>query len=279
MNILQNLVWWVVTGLLLAWSWPAAADLLHDFDLPEPPQEPQKGPVTLHQALNRYTPEVGPDLRSRFDAAGAPYPPDALTLIALKAERRLEIWAEHENRPYYVDSYPILDASGLPGPKRRRGDFQVPEGIYRIEAVNPNSSFHLSLKLNYPNHFDRLMGKLDGRSDLGSNIFIHGGNASRGCLAMGDPAIEALFVLVAEVGPENSQVIIAPHDPRVRTIFPIPRGLPEWTGDLYDRLETAIARYSRSRPDPSRIADIEPGSPQPPRSPATKGSTSSSPKP
>ena len=240
----------IAATLALAWVIPVFAGGIPDLDPALQREAPR--PLTLSQTLDRYAPRIEESIQPRFQSAGLPYPPKQLTLIALKEERLLEVWAYHEGRPHRVHSYPVEDASGLPGPKRRRGDFQVPEGIYRLNAFNPNSRFHLSLRINYPNYFDRRMGKLDGREDLGSNIFIHGGAASRGCLAIGDPAIEELFVLVAKVGLDNTKVIIAPHDPRQRSIFPIPRGLPDWTNELYHRIEMAIAEY----PLPLELAEL-----------------------
>jgi murein L,D-transpeptidase YafK len=71
-------------------------------------------------------------------------------------------------------------ASGKAGPKLREGDGQVPEGIYRIDGLNPNSSYHLSLKLNYPNDFDLEQARTEGRTELGGDIFIHGKAVSIG---------------------------------------------------------------------------------------------------
>ena len=56
---------------------------------------------------------------------------------------------------------PVLGASGGLGPKLREGDRQVPEGVYSIVYLNPNSVAHLSLALGYPNAFDR--AHADGR--------------------------------------------------------------------------------------------------------------------
>ena len=53
-------------------------------------------------------------------------------------------------------SYPICAGSGDLGPKRERGDGQVPEGLYEIDRFNPTSRYHLSLRVNYPNLSDRL---------------------------------------------------------------------------------------------------------------------------
>ncbi len=121
------------------------------------------------------------------------------------------------------------------------GDGQVPEGLYRIESLNPNSSYHLSMKLNYPNTFDLKQAKSEGRDRPGSNIFIHGKSVSIGCLAMGDSAIEELFVLATDVGRKNIQVAIAPTDPRIKLLQTTTQ--PAWVGQLYDNLNAHFDRY------------------------------------
>ena len=83
--------------------------------------------------------------------------------------------------------------SGRLGPKLKEGDRQVPEGLYRVESLNPNSRYHLSLRVNYPNEQDKSYGRLDGRNNLGTDIMIHGKDCSIGCLAMGDPSCDFLI--------------------------------------------------------------------------------------
>jgi len=102
--------------------------------------------------------------------------------------------------------------SGHPGPKVERGDGQIPEGIYRITALNPNSSYHLSLKISYPNKEDLERCRIGNVADPGDNIYIHGKNTSDGCIAIGDRAIERLFYMVNKVGKDNVEVIIAPSE-------------------------------------------------------------------
>ncbi len=69
-----------------------------------------------------------------------------LTLIALKKERVLELWGKHKDgRTQKIRSYQFYGFSGREGPKLEEGDFQIPEGLYRIEYLNPNSDFHLSI--------------------------------------------------------------------------------------------------------------------------------------
>ncbi len=136
-----------------------------------------------------------PAVRTAFAAVGLAYPPAALHLRAFKLERRLEIWAQatkNAARPFVlVATLPILGLSGTPGPKRREGDLQVPEGFYRIDRFNPHSQFYLSLGLDYPNAADLLTAD---PAHPGANIFIHGGDRSRGCLAIGDDPMAFLYL-------------------------------------------------------------------------------------
>jgi murein L,D-transpeptidase YafK len=139
-----------------------------------------------------------------------------------------------------VRSYPIRAASGVLGPKLRQGDRQVPEGLYRIELLNPNSRFHVSLRVNYPNQFDRRMAVSEGRARLGGDIMIHGNRVSIGCLAMGDAAAEDLFVLAADTGLQRIDVILAPVDLRYRP-RPATPDLPGWISTLYADIRAALA--------------------------------------
>jgi hypothetical protein len=196
---------------------------------------------SAEQTAAGLRPRVGPALAAAFAAApGRAYPPARATLLAIKDERRIELWApDAAGRMRHVKSYPVLAASGGLGPKLREGDRQVPEGLYRVTALNPQSRFHLSLRLDYPNGFDLAQARRDGRTEPGSDIFIHGGAVSIGCLAMGDAAIEELFLLAHETGPEKLSVIIVPADFRRRD-FPPPPGSPAWTAELYAELRAAV---------------------------------------
>jgi murein L,D-transpeptidase YafK len=196
---------------------------------------------------------LGPIVRARvapyFAYARLAYPPTDVAFVAFKRERRLEIWARDDGdaegppSPWRrVDARPILAASGGPGPKLVQGDRQVPEGIYRLVAFNPNSRFHLSMMIDYPNAFDLAAAAEDGRVYLGGDIFIHGDARSIGCLAMGDRGIEDLFVLVADVGLDRVQVVIAPWDSRGGVpLAPVP-GL-SFTGELYRQITERLAEF------------------------------------
>lgn len=197
---------------------------------------------TVADVVRTLGPAARARVEPRFRAAGAAYPPRAVTLLVLKEERVLELWAEGAGAPRLVHRYPVLAASGAAGPKLRQGDLQVPEGVYRVLWLNPNSSYHLSMKLDYPNAFDRAHARADGRTDLGGDIFVHGRAVSIGCVALGDPAIEELFVLAADAGPTRVRAVIAPRDLR-RPGARDPEGGAAWAPELYRALRRELARF------------------------------------
>ncbi len=90
-------------------------------------------------------------LIEKLQKSGISFPPKNLILIGLKEEKILEVWTLKENEYTKLWEYNVLAASGHSGPKLKEGDRQVPEGFYKLEYLNPNSSFHLSLleKLNF----------------------------------------------------------------------------------------------------------------------------------
>ncbi len=144
---------------------------------------PLPGQWTVGDILRVYGKHARDKLDHYFTKAKISYPPREVTLIALKQEKKLELWARDTGEFRFIRDYYILAASGEAGPKLRQGDRQVPEGVYRITELNPNSHYHLSMKINYPNEFDLIHAEHEGRTDLGSDIFIHGKDASIGCLA------------------------------------------------------------------------------------------------
>ena len=126
------------------------------------------GKRTLEQVVERYGPGARSRLAPYFAQAGVDYPPRAVTLLAVKDQALLELWTEAASGLRCLRSYPIRALSGRAGPKLREGDRQVPEGVYRIVGFNPNSAYHLSMKLDYPNAFDSTQAAADGRSEPGS---------------------------------------------------------------------------------------------------------------
>jgi len=198
--------------------------------------------ATVEERLAQYGAAARARLRPTFEAAGVAYPPARIVLVGLKAEQRLELYAAERNEKLrYLRGYSVLAASGMLGPKLRAGDEQVPEGLYRISGLNPNSQYHLSLRIDYPNAHDRGRAEAEGRTNLGSDIMIHGDAVSLGCLAVGDPAAEELFVLAAETGIRNIRVVLSPIDFR-RSSWPsfLSHSRP-WVPELYDEIRAALA--------------------------------------
>jgi hypothetical protein len=213
-------------------SWPLAAAI-----------QIMRSKKTVEDRVKQYGDAVRTRLAPLFTNARVTYPPRRVTLVGIKDERMLQVWVSGDDGDWiHLCDYPILGMSGTLGPKLKEGDRQVPEGIYRVESLNPNSLYHLALRVNYPNSQDILRGQQDGRSTLGSDIMIHGKTCSIGCLAMGDQAAEDLFILTAETGIENVSIILSPVDFRTRGLpDPIPI-LPPWTGELYDAIKQELAK-------------------------------------
>jgi murein L,D-transpeptidase YafK len=112
-----------------------------------------------------------------------------------KEEAELEIWKQDQGgRFQLLKTYPICRWSGELGPKVKEGDRQAPEGFYTITQanLNPNSAFHLSINIGYPNEFDRAWNR------TGSALMIHGDCSSRGCYAMTNEQIEEIYGLARD---------------------------------------------------------------------------------
>jgi murein L,D-transpeptidase YafK len=151
--------------------------------------------------------------KSLFQERGLDAEHSEILIRAFKEEMELEVWARNrdEEGPFQkIWTTTICAASGKPGPKRKEGDRQVPEGMYHVAVFNPNSKFHLSLGLNYPNVSDQL---LSDPERPGYDIYIHGKCVSVGCLALGDEAIEQLYALAHQCksgGQTHIPVMILP---------------------------------------------------------------------
>lgn len=211
-----------------------------------PPEQPR---YSVADRLDRFGAAVATRLAPAFAVAGVAYPPHELAYVAFKDAATLEVYARNADADPWtlVKRYPVLAASGHLGPKLREGDRQVPEGVYHVDWLNPNSCCHLSLHLDYPNAFDELVAQREQRTDLGRDIAIHGGATSNGCLAVGDEAVEELFVLSALVSFPSIRVLIAPTDFRRGDGSGLRRDAP-WVGDLYDRLRVELRQYPQAAP-------------------------------
>jgi hypothetical protein len=216
-----------------------------------PPADIVENGFSVYDRVKQYGYPAKRRLAPYFRAAGVDYPPQTVVLAAFKWERRVELYAGNApDELKFIRYYDMLAASGTVGPKLREGDRQVPEGIYRFTQLNANSNYHLSLKVDYPNSFDRMMGNVENRRNLGGAIFIHGGSESAGCLAMSDPVAEEIFTLVAQSGLENASIILSPVDMRREPApNPLDHDVPIWTPHLYAIIQRALWALPPARVD------------------------------
>ena len=130
-----------------------------------------------------------------------------------KSERRLWLYRDGE----VIRSFGGLQYGDAPlGHKQFEGDERTPEGRYVIDYGNPDSAYHLSLHISYPNAADRAFAEAQGKSP-GGLIFIHGqpnalqaervpGDWTDGCIALSNAEIEELWMLV----PDGTPIEIRP---------------------------------------------------------------------
>jgi murein L,D-transpeptidase YafK len=132
--------------------------------------------------------------------AAAPFSADSI--VVDKSERQLTLY--RHGSP--VRTYLVALGQQPVGDKVRRGDMRTPEGIFRIEARNPRSRYHLALRISYPDAAHAARARALGVSP-GGDIMIHGlpkrqawvGAAHRdfdwteGCIAVTNAEIEEIW--------------------------------------------------------------------------------------
>lgn len=126
--------------------------------------------------------------------------PQVTRLVVLKSTRKL--YALHNDET--LRDFDISLGFAPVGHKQIEGDGRTPEGSYLINRRNPQSQFHLSLGISYPNDQDREFAASIGKSP-GGDIFIHGedpdrprlkGDWTAGCIAVKNREIERLWAMV-----------------------------------------------------------------------------------
>ena len=127
--------------------------------------------------------------------------PEVTRIQVMKDARRMFLFHHRE----VLKDYRVHLGFSSKGPKRFRGDGRTPEGSYRIDRRNPNSSFHLSLGVSYPDPDDIAFALAHGR-DPGGDIFIHGDRRwgkdprgpdwTAGCIAVSDRQMEEVYAMV-----------------------------------------------------------------------------------
>ncbi len=163
--------------------------------------------------------KIEDSLKKQFAKQKIKWPAQAMYLRSFKYERQLEVWVKSDEKDAFklLKTYKVCQQSGSMGPKRVEGDYQVPEGFYYINEFNPNSMYHLSLGLNYPNASDKI---LSDQNRPGSAIYIHGNCVSTGCIPITDVPMEELYFLASMV--KNQGVEFIPVH-----VFPVRYNLPE----------------------------------------------------
>lgn len=129
-----------------------------------------------------------------------------VTYVVVNKEARQMYLLHHDK---VLENYNIRLGFAPSGHKEIEGDGKTPEGIYLIDRRNPNSRFHLSLGISYPNARDMERAKAMGKSP-GGDIFIHGqknpfkrdkGDWTWGCIAVKNKEIEDIYAMVGNGTP------------------------------------------------------------------------------
>lgn len=138
--------------------------------------------------------------------------PIAQGIVVYKAKRLMILF---DGNGQEIKRYRISLGGNPIGHKEREGDLKTPEGLYFIEGRNPNSAFHLSLKISYPNDADRKRAEMMNVSPGGmimihgtpndANIFWHmfeaGPTWTEGCIAVRNHEMEEIWHMVPDRTP------------------------------------------------------------------------------
>ena len=199
-----------------------------------------RGKETVESRINNIQENVWNRLEKDLMQAGykMDYPKEII-LAAFKEERTLQVFSKDYNGIKLIKEYPFTAFSGELGPKLKEGDKQIPEGIYKVEYLNPNSSYYLSIKVSYPNEFDKSKTEFTNVSEMGGDIFIHGKSATIGCIPIGDEAIEEVFLLTQKAMNNTIKVIISPRDFRAKPNYPKIERI-DWENELYDIINNEL---------------------------------------
>lgn len=129
--------------------------------------------------------------------------PAVTHVVVNKSDRRLYLL----NHASVLESYDVGLGFAPVGHKKFEGDGRTPEGTYIVDRRNPNSSFHLSIGISYPNREDVERARAMGKSP-GGDIFIHGqrspfrnrskadGDWTYGCIAVSNREMEQIYAMV-----------------------------------------------------------------------------------
>ncbi len=136
-------------------------------------------------------------------------------VVVIKSQRTLLLMRGDQ----VLKSYKVALGRQSVGPKVHEGDHRTPEGNYVLDSRNPQSRFHLSFHVSYPNASDITRARGLGETP-GGNIMIHGianglgwiGRLHRlwdwtdGCIAVTNSDIEEIWRAV----PDGTRIEIRP---------------------------------------------------------------------
>jgi murein L,D-transpeptidase YafK len=200
------------------------------------------GPGTIPDTIEARQASLPKRLVEKGLQAGQP-----LFVRIFKQSNELELWMENDGKWTLFANFPVCKWSGKLGPKLKQGDKQAPEGFYEVTlaSLNPNSRWHLSFNLGYPNAYDRAHGR------TGSFLMVHGGCSSAGCYAMTNPAVNDIYRLV-EAALRGGQASVPVH------IFPFRMNNDAMAAHaenswfpFWQRLKPAYDRFETERKPPA----------------------------
>ncbi len=219
------------------------------------PNDPSNGDRVAHAYAEKET-----HLQKLLKKQGIDLNAMDLFLRGFKKEQKLEVWAKPKKQTAFtkVLTYDFCDGSGILGPKRQEGDLQIPEGFYHIDRLNPRSNFYLSLGLNYPNTSDKIRGD---QEKPGSDIFIHGGCATIGCIPITNEKIKELYVLVEQAqtnGQKKIPVHLFPTKMETANLEQITKESPEYVS-FWTELQMVYQAFEQSKAIPGFTIDPKTG--------------------
>jgi murein L,D-transpeptidase YafK len=174
-------------------------------------------------------------------------PAAPILIRAFKKEAELEVWKRREDgRFVHLKTFPICRWSGQLGPKTTQGDRQVPEGFYAVTPgqLNPNSSYHLSFDIGFPNAFDR------ARGGSGAFLMVHGACSSSGCFAMTDQGVSEIYAIVREAFAGGQQAFQFQSFPFRMTAENLAKHRSDQHIDFWRQLKEGSDRFEATREEP-----------------------------
>jgi murein L,D-transpeptidase YafK len=136
-------------------------------------------------------------------------------ILVEKSHRRLSLLQCDKT----LKTYRIALGRNPVGAKEEEGDLKTPEGFYRVDGRNRQSSFHLALHVSYPSPEDTARAAARGVT-AGCDIMIHGlpnhrgwigafhrrSDWTAGCIALTNEEIEELWRII----PDGTPIEIRP---------------------------------------------------------------------